>query len=87
MTPTSILHLFYIHLSGRLRYPADLVWAKHLDKSNRGIKANLLRQQLHILQAGPNLASPIPLALALALALPLPLPLPLPMVSGGDAGT
>jgi len=31
-------------------YPADLVWAKHLDKAHRGMNVSLLRQQLHILQ-------------------------------------
>jgi len=32
------------------RYPADLVWAQHLNKAHRGINASLVRQQLHILQ-------------------------------------
>ena len=32
------------------RYPADRVWARHLDKSERGIASSLRRQQLHLLQ-------------------------------------
>ena len=32
------------------RYPADRAWAKHLDKSERGIESSLRRQQLHLLQ-------------------------------------
>lgn len=38
-----------IHLTHG-RYPADLFWAKHLDKSYRGITSSLRRQQLHMLQ-------------------------------------
>ena len=34
------------------RYPADRVWAKHLDKSERGMASSLRRQQLHLLQWG-----------------------------------
>ena len=48
MNPSAIQH---IHISVfLLRYPADLVWAKHLNKAERGINASLRRQQLHILQ-------------------------------------
>ena len=51
MIPTSTLSIYIcLFLSIYLSYPADLVWAKHLNKAHRGMNASLLRQQLHILQ-------------------------------------